>query len=103
MIPVVLSILEGKNFILGTFDTTNFQEWWKSEPFPGNVESIGKPTHVYGQYHVCICKMTDGTYSIYRTKNMGKYWESVYNTSDIIYTINKIDYGWLIASTSSGW
>lgn len=103
MRSVVLSVVEGKNFILGTFDTTNYQSWWKSNSFPGSVEIIYKPIHVYGQYHVCIVKMLDGTYSIYRTSNMGKTWESVYNTSDIIYTVVLIDYGWVIASTSSGW
>lgn len=103
MQPVVLTTIEGKNFVLGTFDTTNFQDWWKSEPFPGSVESIEMIVHAYGQYHVCICKMVDGSYAIYRTKNMGKSWESVYTTSDVIYTITTIDYGWLIASTSTGW
>jgi hypothetical protein len=103
MRPVTLSSVEGRNFIFGTFDTTGFQTWWKSLPFPGNIESIEDITHVYGQYHVCIVKMQDGTYSIYRTHDSGKTWISVYNTSDIIYSITKIDYGWVIASTSSGW
>jgi len=103
MRPVVLSVIDGKNFILGTFDTTSFQSWWKSKPFPGAIDIIQKPIHVYGQYHVCIVKMLNGTYSIYRTKDMGKTWESVYNTSDIIYTLTTIDYGWIVGSTSSGW
>jgi hypothetical protein len=103
MRPVVLSIAEGKKFLLGTFDTTNFQNWWKSEPFPGQIDEIQQPLHVFGQYHVCIVKMHNGTYSIYRTKNMGKSWEQVYNTPDKIYTLNLIDYGWVIGSTSSGW
>jgi len=103
MRPVVLSVIDGKNFILGTFDTTTFQSWWKSKPFPGAIDIIQKPIHVYGQYHVCVVKMLDGTYSIYRTKDMGKTWESVYNTVDIIYTLTAIDYGWLIGSTSTGW
>ena len=100
---VALSVVEGKNFILGTFDTVNFQTWWKSEPFPGAIEEIQKPLHVYGQYHVCVCKMTNGTYSIYRTKNAGVSWISVYNTSDKIYTLTLIDYGWVVGSTSAGW
>ncbi len=103
MRPVTLSIIEGKNFILGTFDTTSFQTWWKSLPFPGEVETIEDITHVYGQYHVCIAKMQNGTYSIYRTHDSGKTWTSVYNTSDIIYSITQIDYGHVIASTSTGW
>ena len=103
MRAVALSSVEGRNFIFGTFDTTGFQTWWKSLPFPGNIESIEDITHVYGQYHVCIVKMQDGTYSIYRTHDSGKTWISVYNTSDIIYSITRIDYGWVIASTSSGW
>lgn len=101
--PVVLSIAEGKNFILGTFDTTNFADWWKSEPFPGAIDEIQQPIHVFGQYHICIVKMLDGSYSIYRTKNMGKSWEQVYNLPGKIYTLNLIDYGWVIASTSTGW
>lgn len=101
--PVVLSIAEGKNFILGTFDTTNFKDWWKSEPFPGQVDEIQQPVHVFGQYHICIVKLLNGTYSIYRTKNMGKSWEQVYNTVNKIYTLNIIDYGWVIGSTSAGW
>jgi hypothetical protein len=103
MRSVVLSVIEGKNFILGTFDTTDFKVWWKSEPFPGDVETIYEPIHVYGQYHACIVKMIDGTYSIYRTKDMGKSWVNVYNTPDIIYTLFSIDYGWVIGSTSTGW
>ncbi len=103
MRPVTLSIIEGKNFILGTFDTTSFQTWWKSLPFPGEVETIEDITHVYGQYHVCIAKMQNGTYSIYRTHDSGKTWTSVYNTSDIIYSITQIDYGHVLASTSTGW
>jgi len=103
MQPVVLSVVEGKNFLLGTFDTTNFQDWWKSEPFPGAIDEIQQPVHVYGQYHVCICKMSNGTYSIYRTKNMGKSWVQVYNTANIIYTLTLIDFGWVIGSTSAGW
>ena len=103
MRPVALSIVEGRNFILGSFDTTNFQTWWKSLPFPGDVESIEDTTHVYGQYHVCIVKMKNGTYSIYRTHDSGKTWTSVYNTPDIIYSITQIDYGHVIASTSTGW
>lgn len=103
MRQVVLSVLEGKNFVLGTFDTTNLKEWWKSESFPGAIDIIYKPIHVYGQYHCCIVKMLNGTYSIYRTKNMGKSWTSVYNTSDKIFTLTTIDYGWIIGSTSSGW
>lgn len=103
MRPVVLSVVDGKNFLLGSFDTTNFQAWWKSEPFPGAVDIIQSPIHVYGQYHVCIVKMTNGTYSIYRTKNMGKSWVQVYNTSSIIYTLTAIDYGWIVGSTSTGW
>lgn len=101
--PVALSVVEGRNFILGTFDTSGFQTWWKSLPFPGDVESIGDPTHVYGQYHVCIVKMRDGSYSIYRTHDSGKTWTNVYNTPDTIYSITSIDYGWVIASTSTGW
>ena len=103
MRPVTLSIIEGRNFILGTFDTSGFQTWWKSLPFPGDVESIEDITHVYGQYHVCIVKMKNGTYSIYRTHDSGKTWTSVYNTPDIIYSITQIDYGHVIASTSTGW
>lgn len=103
MRPVALSVVEGRNFILGTFDTTGFQTWWKSLPFPGDVESIEDVTHIYGQYHACIVKLGNGTYSIYRTHDSGKTWKEVYNTSDIIYSITRIDYGHVIASTSTGW
>ena len=103
MRPVALSVVEGRNFILGSFDTSGFQTWWKSLPFPGDVESIEDTTHVYGQYHVCIVKLGDGTNSIYRTHDSGKTWKEVYNTSDIIYSITRINYGHVIASTSTGW
>ncbi|MFA5434133.1 MAG: hypothetical protein WC319_14915 [Candidatus Paceibacterota bacterium] len=103
MRPVILSIVENRNFILGSFDIPNLQIWWKSLPFAGGVEKIEDITHVYGQYHVCIVKMLDGTYSIYRTHDSGKTWVQVYNTPDTIYSITKIDYGWVIASTSTGW
>lgn len=103
MRPVALSVVEGRNFILGTFDTSGFQTWWKSLPFPGDVESIEDTTHVYGQYHVCIVKLRNGTNSIYRTHDSGKTWKEVYNTTDTIYSITRIDYGHVIASTSTGW
>ena len=103
MRPVALSVVEGRNFILGTFDTSGFQTWWKSLPFPGDVESIEDTTHVYGQYHVCIVKLHNGTNSIYRTHDSGKTWKEVYNTTDTIYSITRIDYGHVIASTSTGW
>jgi hypothetical protein len=102
MRPVVLSIIEGKKYILGSFDT-EMKIWWKSEPFPGDVSRIGQPLHVYGSSHVCICNMADGTYSIYRSNNEGKSWSQVYNTASTIYSIQLIDYGWAIASTSTGW
>ena len=103
MRPVALSVVEGRNFILGSFDTSGFQTWWKSLPFPGDVESIEDTTHVYGQYHVCIVKLRDGTNSIYRTHDSGKTWKEVYNTADTIYSITCIDYGHVLASTSTGW
>jgi len=103
MRPVALSVVEGRNFILGSFDTSGFQTWWKSLPFPGDVESIEDTTHVYGQYHVCIVKLGDGTNSIYRTHDSGKTWKEVYNTADTIYSITRIDYGHVLASTSTGW
>lgn len=103
MRPVALSVVEGRNFILGTFDTSGFQTWWKSLPFPGDVESIEDTTHVYGQYHVCIVKLGNGTNSIYRTHDSGKTWKEVYNTTDTIYSITRIDYGHVLASTSTGW
>lgn len=103
MRPVLLSVVEGKNFLLGTFDTASFRDWWRSETFPGSVESIGEPIHVYGQYHVCVVKKTDGTYSIYRTRNAGKSWVEVYNIPYIIYALSLIDHGWIIGSTSHGW
>ena len=103
MRPVVLSTIENRNFILGSFDIPNLQIWWKSLPFNGGVEKISDITHVYGQYHVCIVKMIDGTHSIYRTHDSGKTWAQVYNTPDTIYSITQIDYGWVIASTSTGW
>jgi len=103
MRPVALSVVEGRNFILGSFDTSGFQTWWKSLPFPGDVESIEDTTHVYGQYHVCIVKLRDGTNSIYRTHDSGKTWKEVYNTADTIYSITRIDYGHVLASTSTGW
>ena len=103
MRPVTLSIVENRNFILGTFDTSGFQTWWKSLPFPGDIDYIKDITHVYGQYHVCIVKMSNGTHSIYRTHDSGKTWVQVYNTPDIIYSITQIDYGWVLASTSTGW
>jgi len=103
MRPVALTLVEDKTYILGTFDTTSFQVWWKSEPFPGEVKKIYQPIHVYGQYHCAIVEMLDGTWSIYRTGDYGKTWASVYTSAVRINALQLIDPGRVVAATLDGW
>lgn len=101
MKPVALFQFPGQNRFVGTFDMENLEEWWISKTLP--VIEIVDVDWAYAQYHVCVGKKSDGTYSIFQSKNYGMEWEEVLNLSEKIYCVVKIDYGWLVASTASGW
>ncbi len=103
MKPVVLMKLPNSNFFFGTEDVNSLQVWWKSYPLPGNVDEILDSIWAYGQYHICWAQMVDGSYSIFQSHNYGVQWKEVFNTTEEIKTIYRIDFGWLIASTSGGW
>lgn len=47
--PVALIYLPNQPYLIGTFDTTNFTNWWRSKPFPDAIEFIKKGMHVYGR------------------------------------------------------
>lgn len=101
MRAVTLVKLPNTPKFLGTFDD-DYTSWWYSNPLPGAVDEIIDSTWAYGQYHVCIAKMLDNTYSIYQSNDYGLNWIQVLNLNYIIYTIARIDYGRLLAGTSNG-
>jgi hypothetical protein len=107
MKQVVLAKLPNSIQFLGTFDTTNYEKWWKSEPLPDGATSI--PAEItqnewcYGQYHMAAVRMADGTYSLYRSTDYGKTWSEAKNFPGQIYTLTRIDYGWMLLNTPAGW
>jgi hypothetical protein len=103
MKPVVLVRLPNRPQFLGTFDTTNFKDWWKSEPLPGLVSEIVDNEWCYGQYHLAVAKMQDGTYHIFRSPDYGKTWVDVYTSASEIYTLTRIYYGYMLINNASGW
>lgn len=100
--PVVLMSFPNCNYFYGTFDTVAFRQWWRSRPLPGNIESIKKGLHIYGRAHLAIAKLIDGTWAVYLSKNYGIDWELVFSTSEKIYDIVLIEFGWAIMNTSGG-
>ena len=100
MIPVILTKTDNYVGFLGSFDGI---KWWKTQPLPGEVEYVLSAIWIYGQYHVCVAKMQNGTYSIYRSADNGFSWASVLNTVEQINTIISPEYGVGLAATSDGW
>lgn len=101
MIPVTLVYLPGANYLLGTFDTADFSDWWISEGFAG-VDYVVKGVQTYGEIHLAICKMINGTWSIFQSKNYAQTWTEVYNTSYEIFDIVRINFGWTIINCGDG-
>ena len=104
MTPVVLVSLPNLPYLLGTFDTTNFRQWWRSAPFPDDLEEIKKGFHIYGRTHLAIAKRKDGRWAIYRSKNYGIDWERVFlaASGETIYDLVLITFGRAIMNTSLG-
>lgn len=104
MTPVVLVSLPNLPYLLGTFDTTNFRQWWRSAPFPDDLEEIQKGFHIYGRTHLAIAKRKDGRWAIYRSKNYGIDWERVFLAAagEKIYDLVLITFGRAIMNTSLG-
>lgn len=102
--PVALIYLPNQPYLVGTFDTTKFTNWWKSKPFPDTIEFIKKGMHVYGRKHLTIAKRTDGQWAVYLSKNYGIDWERVFlaEVGEVIYEMILIKAGWVILNTSLG-
>ena len=102
--PVALVYLPNQPYLLGTFDTTTFKNWWKSKPFPDNIEFIKKGMHVYGRKQLSIAKRIDGRWAVYLSPNYGIDWERVYlaDVGEVIYDLILIKFGWVIMNTSTG-
>ena len=100
MIPVTLAKLDNYPGFLGSFDNIT---WWKGEQLPGAVEYVNDAVWVYGQYHICLARMQNGTYSIYQSKDDGFSWISVLNLPGKISSLLRLDYGRALAATSTGW
>lgn len=104
MTPVVLVSLPNLPYLLGTFDTANFRNWWRSAPFPEELQSIKRGFHIYGRTHLAIAQRIDGRWAIYQSKNYGIEWERVFLASvgEVIYDIVLITFGRAILNTSIG-
>jgi len=102
--PVAIVYLPNQPYLLGTFDTTNFSSWWKSKPFPDDIEYIKKGMHVFGRSHLAIAKRVDGRWAVYLSKNYGVDWERVFlaEVDETIYNMILIKSGWVILNTSDG-
>lgn len=100
MITTLLSRIENYNGFLGSFDQG--ATWWRSEQIPGAAEIISF-AWIYGEYHVCAVRKTNGTYSIFQSYNHGYSWREQLNTVEKIYLVYQPDYGVAIAATDSGW
>ena len=104
MTPVALVSLPNLPYLLGTFDTTKFREWWRSNAFPDDLENIKKGFHIYGRTHLVLAKRKDGRWAVYRSKNYGIDWERVFLAAvgETIYDIVLITFGRAILNTSLG-
>jgi hypothetical protein len=102
--PVVIVSVPNLPYFLGTFDTTNFKQWWRSAAFPDDIETITKGFHIYGRTHLAIAQRTDGLWAVYRSKNYGIDWERAWLASagEKIYDVVLITFGWAILNTSAG-
>lgn len=102
--PVILLQIPNKPYFLGTFDTVNFQNWWRSDTLPDDIIKIKRGFHIYGRTHLAICQRRDERWGIYRSKDYGIHWERVFlaEPSEIIYEAVVITFGWVIINTSTG-
>ncbi|MDH7597555.1 MAG: hypothetical protein QHG98_07460 [Methanothrix sp.] len=103
MKPVVLVKLPSQNRFLGTFDTDRMQNWWISQPLPDSVAEVISSSMIYAQYHGCLCRMTDGSYAVFRSEDYGYTWAEAYRTDKTIYSMSVPDYGRVLLSQSDGW
>ena len=99
---VVLTHLPGLNYFIGTFDLTNYQDWWKSAPLPGAIQTIEHALWVGGPMHLCLAKMVDGTWSIYLSFDYGVNWQLVKNSAVEIMDIELVTFTWVLYSDANG-
>ena len=99
---VVLTHLPGLNYFIGTFDLTNYQDWWKSAPLPGAIQNIEHALWVGGPMHLCLAKMVDGTWSIFQSFDYGVNWQLVKNSVVEIMDIELVTFTWILYSDANG-
>ena len=99
---VVLTHLPGLNYFIGTFDLTNYQDWWKSAPLPGAIQNIEHALWVGGPMHLCLAKMVDGTWSIFLSFDYGVNWQLVKNSAVEIMDIELVTFTWVLYSDANG-
>lgn len=99
---VVLTHLPGLNYFIGTFDLTNYQDWWKSAPLPGAIQNIEHALWVGGPMHLCLAKMVDGTWSIFLSFDYGVNWQLVKNSAVEIMDIELVTFTWILYSDANG-
>lgn len=104
MNPVVLMAVPSLPYLLGTFDTTRFRNWWRSNAFPDELENIRKGFHIYGRTHLAIAQRTDGRWAVYRSKDYGINWQRAFlaEPGEAIFDLVLITYGRAIMNTSTG-
>ena len=102
--PVAIVYLPNQPYLMGTFDTTKFTNWWKSKPFPEEILFIKTGMHVFGRSHLTIAKRADGRWAVYLSKNYGIDWERAFlaDAGEVIYGMILIKFGWVILNTSTG-
>ena len=102
MIPVVITKMPNTNYVLVSFDPTQ-KEWFKSEPFPGNVKTVLSTVWSYGPSHLALVEMNDGSQHVYRTPDYGQRWVDVWTPPSKIYAMKQMDFGMVLASAENGW
>lgn len=99
MIPVTLAKLDNYLGFVGSYDAV---KWWKTQPLE-NIDYLTDAVWVYGQYHICLAKNINGTYSIFQSRDNGYSWNRVLTTNEVLKTALRIDYGLVLVASSGGW
>lgn len=103
MMPLVVTVLPEMNRVVGTFDLDSFESWWISDPFPGSVETVLDLVRVHGEYYFALCRMTDGSWTVFRSNNYGRSWSEIWTHPHEIFGFISIDWGWVVFPAADGW
>jgi len=98
----VLMVLPDRRRFVGTFDVTNWRDWWLSDILPAKVLEIREFKQVYAQYTIAVTRNSDGHYSIFWSDDYGIHWTEVLDTAETILDVEIIDVGYAMMATSGG-